>query len=141
MPLKNWAHVLYSATPCWECLSPESSLDPEFLQPAVQVKPERTRLITGHHVTGELLLSSHKEHELLIGHVLNGQTGRQKFSFKTDKLLLAPGHYTNNVAVCHVIGSDSSLFAWWRSAAAFEGTGLPASTTYVQSFLASNVTV
>ncbi len=71
----------------------------------------------------------------------DGQTRRQKFSFKTDKLLLAPGHYTIDVAVRPVIGSDLDLFAWWRSAAAFEVTGPPASTIYVQSFLASNVTV
>jgi hypothetical protein len=30
-------------------------LDAEYIEPAVQVKPDRTCLITGHHVTGELL--------------------------------------------------------------------------------------
>ena len=36
------------------------------------VKLERSRLITSHHVTGELLLFNHKKHELLIGHLLDG---------------------------------------------------------------------
>ena len=51
-------------------------LDAEFLQPTVQVEPERTRFITSHHVTGELLLFNHKEHELLIGHLLHGLRSR-----------------------------------------------------------------
>ena len=33
-------------------------LGAEFLQPTVQMEPERTRFITSHHVTGELLLFS-----------------------------------------------------------------------------------
>ena len=51
-------------------------LDAEFLEPPVQVKTERTRLITGHHVTGELRLFNHKEHEFLIGHLLHGLRSR-----------------------------------------------------------------
>ena len=51
-------------------------LDAEFLQPAVQVEPERTRLITSHHVTGELLLLNHKEHALLAGDFLHGLWSR-----------------------------------------------------------------
>jgi hypothetical protein len=51
-------------------------LDAEFLQPGVQVDPERTRLITGHHVTGALLLFHHKKHELFIGHFLHGLWSR-----------------------------------------------------------------
>jgi hypothetical protein len=40
------------------------------------VKPERTRFITSHHVTGELLLFNHKEHELVVGHLLHGLWSR-----------------------------------------------------------------
>ena len=39
-------------------------LDAEFLHPTVQVEPERIRLITGHDVTGGILLFHHKEHKL-----------------------------------------------------------------------------
>ena len=39
-------------------------------------EPERTRLITGHHVTGELLLFNHKEHELVVGYLLHGLWSR-----------------------------------------------------------------
>ena len=46
-------------------------LDVEFLEPPVQVEPERTRLITGHHVTGELLWFNHKKHELVVGRLLH----------------------------------------------------------------------
>jgi hypothetical protein len=35
-------------------------LDAEFPEPPVQVESERTRLITGHRVTGELLLFNHR---------------------------------------------------------------------------------
>ena len=52
------------------------ALDAEFLQPTVSVKPERTRSITSHHVTGELLLFHHKEHELVVGHLLHGLRSR-----------------------------------------------------------------
>ncbi len=51
-------------------------LDAEFLEPPVQVKTERTRLITGYHVPGKLLLFNHKEHECLIGHRLHGLWSR-----------------------------------------------------------------
>ena len=37
----------------------------------LDVKIERTRLITGHHVTGELLWFNHKKHELVVGHLLH----------------------------------------------------------------------
>ncbi len=36
------------------------------------MEPERTRLITGHQVAGELLLFHHKEHELVVVHLLHG---------------------------------------------------------------------
>jgi hypothetical protein len=36
------------------------------------MEPERTRFITSHHVTGELLLFHHKEQELVVGHLLRG---------------------------------------------------------------------
>ena len=45
-------------------------LDAKFLEPVVQVEPERTRLITGHHVTGEFLLFDGKEYELLATYFL-----------------------------------------------------------------------
>ena len=51
-------------------------LDAEFFQPTVQVEPKRTRLITGHHVTGELLLFNYKEQELVVGHLLHGLWSR-----------------------------------------------------------------
>ncbi len=47
-----------------------------YLQPTVQVEPERIRLITGHDVTSGLLLFHHKEHKLLIGHFLHGLRSR-----------------------------------------------------------------
>ena len=39
-------------------------------------EPERTRLIICHPVTGELLLFNHKEHELVVGHLLHGLWSR-----------------------------------------------------------------
>ena len=40
-------------------------LEAELGEPAVQVKPERTRLLPGHEFTGELLPFFNEDHELM----------------------------------------------------------------------------
>jgi hypothetical protein len=46
-------------------------LDAGFLQPARQVEPKHTRLMTGHHFTGKLLVFNHKKHERVVRHFLH----------------------------------------------------------------------
>jgi hypothetical protein len=50
-------------------------LDAKFLELAVQVKREDTRFMTGHHLTGALPLSHHKEHQLVLGHLVRTGCG------------------------------------------------------------------
>ena len=86
-------------------------LDAKFLESAVQVEPERTRLITSHHVTGELLLFNHKEHELLIGHLPHGLRSRPA-DLTVRPVILGVGVNAGSAGILTLESSLNAMHPW-----------------------------